>query len=138
MVKTRKTFFCLEKIRTLLVFYLKYIYCSRRTIYTQTIRLPRPQSNTRNCLMVCTKSQLFLKILCGELPESIKVSQGSLFFLFGVETTLCKSWTGVQPAVIANMRESLLFRPSWLPEKVHQVRYGKFTALKLKLHMKST
>ena len=50
---------------------------------------------------------------------------------------LFNSWTGVQP-VIANMRESLLFWPSWLPEKVHQVRYGKFTALKLKLHMKST
>ena len=47
------------------------------------------------------------------------------------------SWSGVQP-VIANMLESLLFRPSLLSEKVHQVRYGKFTALKLKLHMKST
>ena len=34
MVKTRKTLFCLEKVRTLLVFYLKYIYYSRRTIYT--------------------------------------------------------------------------------------------------------
>ena len=50
---------------------------------------------------------------------------------------LFNSWIGDQP-VIANMLESLLFRPSLLPEKVHQVRYGKFTALKLKLHMKKT
>ena len=46
------------------------------------------------------------------------------------------SWNGDQP-VIANMLESVLFGPSLLPEKVHQVRYGRFTALKLKLHMKS-
>ena len=47
------------------------------------------------------------------------------------------NWSGVQP-VTANMLESLLFRPSLLPEKVHQVRYGKFTELRLKLHMKLT
>ena len=38
--------------------------------------------------------------------------------------------SGVLP-VIANMLESLLFRPSSLPEKVHQVRYGKFKPFRL-------
>ena len=47
------------------------------------------------------------------------------------------SWSGDQ-LVIANILELVLFGPSLLPEKVHKVRYGKFTALKLKLHMKST
>ena len=51
------------------VFYLKYIYCSRRTIYTQTIRLPRPQGNTRNCLIVGTKSQLFSENLMWGAPR---------------------------------------------------------------------
>ena len=43
---------------------------------------------------------------------------------------LFNSWSGDQP-VIANMLESLLFRPSLLPEKVHQVRYGKFKPFRL-------
>ena len=33
------------------------------------------------------------------------------------------SWSGDHP-VIANMLESVLFGPSLLPKKVHQVRYG--------------
>ena len=50
---------------------------------------------------------------------------------------LFNSWSGDQ-LVMANILELELFGPSLLPEKVHQVRYGRISALKLKLHTKST
>ena len=43
-----------------------------------------------------------------------------------------------QHCSFAKMLESVFFGPSLLPKKAHQVRYGRITALNLKLHMKST